>query len=245
MVKQKHESLAAALAAFQAALPKVAKNATGQVGQNRNYKYADLADVTDAAFPKLAEHGLSFISKPTLNANGVFVLAYSLLHESGGREDGEFVLPTEGTMQQLGSACTYSRRYSLCAVTGIVPDEDDDGQSAGEYRARPPQQRSNGQQRRPGTNMPRGDVVPESDPQDTPPSDWQPADATEARKWLNATLQENRWDPTIVANRYKAATGVALGAEIDTAAIVKFRDDLFAVSDDELRKQPAANGASR
>jgi hypothetical protein len=248
MVKQKHDNLAAALVAFQADLPEVRKGATGQVGQNRNYKYADLADVTDAAFPKLAEHGLAFISKPTLNANGVFVLAYSLLHESGGREDGEFVLPTEGTMQQLGSAVTYSRRYSLCAVTGIVPDEDDDGQSAAEYRARPPQQRSNGQRQRPSTNMPtvpeRGDVVPESDPQDEP-GDWQPSNATEARKWLNATLQENQWDPTIVANRYKAATGVALGAETDTAKIVGFRTSLFAVSDGELRKQPAANGAAR
>ena len=31
-----------------------------------------------------------------------------------------------GTQQQLGAAVTYARRYCLCAVTGIAPDEDDD-----------------------------------------------------------------------------------------------------------------------
>lgn len=228
MVKQKHESLAAALAAFQGALPKVAKNATGQVGQNRNYKYADLADVTDAAFPKLAEHGLSFISKPTLNANGVFVLAYSLLHESGGREDGEFVLPTEGTMQQLGSACTYSRRYSLCAVTGIVPDEDDDGQSAAEYRARPPQQRSNGQQQRPAAAAQEAAADPTSP-------------AEEARADLRAKVKAANIDGKALADRFLQQYGEELATCTDATRITAFAklQNLSASS------RVAANGATR
>lgn len=246
----KHESLAAALAAFQRQLPKIGKGNTAKVTSdkgNYSYKYADLSDVSAAVLPMLAEHGMSFSSKPTLTDDGRFVLAYRLRHESGDDDAGVYPLPANGTPQAIGSAISYARRYVLSAITGVAPDEDDDGQAANQHssydrpRAAPPQQRN-------GTNMPtvpaRGDVVPESDPQDEP-GDWQPSNATEARKWLNATLQENQWDPTIVANRYKAATGVALGAETDTAKIVAFRESLFAVSDGELRKQPAANGASR
>jgi hypothetical protein len=160
MAKQKHENLAAALAAFQANLPAVAKGATGQVGNNRNYKYADLADISAAVYPTLSEHGLAFLTRPTFNAAGKFVLAFSLLHESGGREDGEFDLTGGGNMQQLGSAITYARRYALCAVTGVVPDEDDDGHAASQHWNRQqeersaPQQRANGQQQRPAAQAP-------------------------------------------------------------------------------------------
>jgi hypothetical protein len=237
MAKQKHESLAAALSAFQANLPTVAKNATGQVGQNRNYKYADLADISAAAYPRLAEHGLAFISKPTINAAGTFVLAYSLLHESGQREDGEFPLP-EGTMQQLGSAVTYSRRYSLCAVTGIVPDEDDDGHGASQNgstvgRQGPPQQRTNGQQQRP---------APQETPAEPPAPPKTPA---QARAQLAATCAENGWDLDIVAARFREIESMELGDCTDRDLIVRFRASLFSVSDGELRKQPAANGAAR
>src|SRR4051794_5492215 len=62
-----------------------------------------------------------------------FVLRYSLLHIAGHREDGDFPLPDPArfSSQQIGSAITYARRYSLCAVTGIAPGgDDDDGEKA-------------------------------------------------------------------------------------------------------------------
>lgn len=123
-----------ALAALQAEMPKVVKNKTAKVrmkaGGEYSYKYADLADVSDAILPCLARHGLAFISRPTWTADGRFILAYSLVHESGEREDGEYPLPVGLPPQETGSAITYARRYALSSATGIAADEDDDAQMA-------------------------------------------------------------------------------------------------------------------
>lgn len=127
--KTKHASLAAALAAFQAELPGVSKDS-----ENPHFKskYADLADMSKAILPALAKQGLAFLSMPTLTDRG-FVLAYSLLHESGERFDGEYPLNAAGNDQQKGSSITYARRYALGAITGAVAD-DDDGNAASQVR---------------------------------------------------------------------------------------------------------------
>jgi hypothetical protein len=121
--------LYAALAKVQAELPRVAKGKTGEVKKDGkkvyDYDYADLTDVSEAIMPLLGQNGLAFTARPTLNSAGVFVLAYSLLHSSGEREDGEYPLPSSGTPQDIGKAITYGRRYCLCAVTGVAPGGDD------------------------------------------------------------------------------------------------------------------------
>lgn len=139
------EDFAAALAAFQAELPHVAKAQRANAGQyGYDYDYADLTDVTVAAMPLLSKHGLSFTASPTITEHG-FVLRYRLLHTSGHAEGGDYPLPdpAKSSPQQIGSALTYGRRYSLCAVTGIAPGgDDDDGAKAADARsAAPTQQR--------------------------------------------------------------------------------------------------------
>jgi hypothetical protein len=122
-----NENLATALAELQQKLPKVTKGETATVRSDKgsySYSYADLTDITDQLMPIMGDLGLSFIAKPTF-MNGSFVLAYSLLHTSGEREDGHYPLPGTGTPQQIGSAITYGRRYCLCAVTGVAPGGDD------------------------------------------------------------------------------------------------------------------------
>ena len=122
--------LAAALAKVQKELKPIARTQEGQAG-TRKVKYADLSAVTAAVYPLLAKNGLAFIAKPTLRDDGKFVLAYSLLHESGEREDGEYPMHGSAKAQDNGSEVTYARRYSLCAITGAVPEgEDDDGAAA-------------------------------------------------------------------------------------------------------------------
>jgi len=137
-------SLAAALAALQADLPRIGKDAAAVVeGENKagrkftyGYKYADLADVTAALMPRLGALGLSFMCRPMLDENGRFVLKYQLQHVSGEASYGDYPLPSSGSPQQIGSAITYARRYCLLAVTGAAPDdEDDDGQAAESARA--------------------------------------------------------------------------------------------------------------
>lgn len=119
-------TLAAALAELQTQLPHIGKTATAQYG-----KYADLADVSREMLPLMGKLGLSFIARPTLNENGQFVLLWSLLHVSGDHESGQYPLPgMDKGPQALGSAITYARRYTLCAVTGVSADDDDDGAAA-------------------------------------------------------------------------------------------------------------------
>jgi len=125
---------------------------------------------------------------------------------------------------------------------GVALDLWRKGEESGkpsDAEAAPRQERSAPQQRR-----------PQQPPPDPPmangkPQQWSPSNADEARKWLLATCAENGWDPKIVANRFKAASGVDLKTTDGTAAIVEFRASLFSVSDGELRKQPAASGTAR
>jgi hypothetical protein len=119
------KTLAEALAALQARLPRVAKTADAQYG-----KYAGLTVVSEAVLPLLSSLGLSFTACPGM-IDDKFVLSYQLMHISGDRIGGHYPLPTSGTPQQVGSAITYARRYTLCAVTGLAPGgDDDDGQGA-------------------------------------------------------------------------------------------------------------------
>jgi hypothetical protein len=128
-------TLAEALAQLQGRLPRVAKTSPGQVG-NQKYLYADLADVSAALLPVMASLGLSFFAGPTLEGDR-FVLGYKLLHKSGEELAGAYPLPTSGTPQQVGSAITYARRYTLCAVTGLAPGGDDDDGNAAEQGHQP------------------------------------------------------------------------------------------------------------
>ena len=129
--------LAGALAAFQAELPTVVARETGKVsGKNKQgefysyeYSYADLAAVSQAALPLLGKHGLAFTAWPTINDAGRFVLRYELLHKAGEVKVGEYPI-VGGNPQATGSEITYARRYCLCAVTGISPDQDDDAAAA-------------------------------------------------------------------------------------------------------------------
>ena len=128
--------LFAALAALQADLPRIGKGNTADVTNAQgkklySYKFADLADVSQAIMPKLGKVGLAFTSKPTL-VDGQFVLVYKLTHVSGETDEGMYPLPANGTPQAIGGAITYARRYCLCAVTGIAPDGDDDDARAAE-----------------------------------------------------------------------------------------------------------------
>lgn len=127
--------LAAALAELQSQLPRIKATETAKVqtkdgGPGYSYRYADLAGVTAVIMPLLGKLGMAFMARPTLTADNRFVLAYELMHSSGESRTGEYPLPTQGTPQAIGSAITYARRYTLCAVTGVAAEDDDDGRAA-------------------------------------------------------------------------------------------------------------------
>jgi hypothetical protein len=101
---------------------------------NYSYRYVTLATIIDKVGPLLAKHGLSFTAFPTYADPGDgkvgLVLSYTLAHTSGEERSGLFPLKHEGSIQSLGSAITYARRYCFAAVLGIAAEQDDDGMAA-------------------------------------------------------------------------------------------------------------------
>jgi hypothetical protein len=122
-----------ALAKFQGEMPSVPKSKTARVpmkaGGSYSYKYADLADVTAAAMPILSKNGLAFICQSEESTSRGFLLVGMLVHESGESVTGSLPL-YGGTNQELGASLTYARRYLLGSLTGIVTDDDTDGEAA-------------------------------------------------------------------------------------------------------------------
>ena len=129
------KDLAAALAKAQKSIKSALKDSKGQIGQNRNYKYADLTSVWDACRTSLSDNGIAVIQKTDFDGSSMWVETV-LLHSSGDMMSGRFPLrPTQDTPQAYGSALTYARRYSLASMVGVVT-EDDDGASASEGEPR-------------------------------------------------------------------------------------------------------------
>jgi hypothetical protein len=120
--------LAGALSKAQAMLRGAVKDSTNPHFKSR---YADLASCWDACREALAANGLSVVQLPEGNG-GVVEMTTMLLHTSGQwiACTGCFTA-TKADPQGLGSCITYARRYQLCAIVGISP-EDDDGNAASE-----------------------------------------------------------------------------------------------------------------
>lgn len=117
---------AKAFVAAQAKTEAVKKAATNPAFKS---KYADLSEVVEAVVPALNAAGIGVIQSPGYDGDMVSVTTM-LLHESGASMTGVLKLrPSKTDPQGVGSAVTYGRRYSLLAMTGAAP-EDDDGNAA-------------------------------------------------------------------------------------------------------------------
>lgn len=110
-----------ALAKAQGEIRGAAKDATNPHFKS---KYADLASIVDAARP-LAKHGIATVQIP-FSENGEIGVTTILGHGSGEWISGRLsVKPLKLDPQGAGSVLTYLRRYSLAAMAGIAPEEDD------------------------------------------------------------------------------------------------------------------------
>lgn len=121
------DQIAKALSAAQAEFEAVSKTADNPFFKS---KYAPLPAVVAAASPILAAHGLAVWQGPDV-LDGEDVLWTIVLHESGQYIGSAARLYlTKKDPQGQGSAMTYGRRYGYQAGTGLVADEDDDGNAA-------------------------------------------------------------------------------------------------------------------
>ncbi|MDU7762996.1 MAG: ERF family protein [Enterobacter asburiae] len=108
-------------------------------------KYVPLENVAEAIDKTSTKFGLTYTQYPVTNEKGEVGVATILHHESG--EYMEYpplmVKHEKNTPQGVGSAITYSRRYSLSTVFGITSDQDDDGNEASGKRSNQNNQRQN------------------------------------------------------------------------------------------------------
>jgi hypothetical protein len=130
--------LNAALAKAQAIMEAASKSAlnpafkdASQPSKAKGTKYADLTAVWEAIRGPLTANELSVTQEPVDCAEGWVAIRTCLLHASGEERTSLLKMPVATkTPQGYGSAITYTRRYSLAAMVGVVSDEDDDGNEA-------------------------------------------------------------------------------------------------------------------
>jgi hypothetical protein len=107
-------------------------------------KYADLSEVVEAVVPALNAAGIGVMQFPAFDGETVSITTV-FLHESGASVTGTLGLrPSKFDPQGVGSATTYGRRYSLLAMTGTAPEDDDGNAASGprqEYRRDEPPRR--------------------------------------------------------------------------------------------------------
>lgn len=120
------KELATALAKAQAEFGIAAMD---KVNPHFKTKYATLASIMESCRKTLSQHGLALVQS-LKTENGHF-LETMLLHSSGEWIAFDLVLYVDKqSMQGLGSAITYARRYGIITLLGIVADDDDDGNGA-------------------------------------------------------------------------------------------------------------------
>ena len=119
-------ALADALTAAQAELP----TAIPRDAQGDGYRYLTLDKLIEATRPILNKHGLTISQWPSyvISGDGLRPTLVTRLHHV----DGDYLderMPlyvTDRSMQGLGAAITYARRYAWQSALGIAAEEDTD-----------------------------------------------------------------------------------------------------------------------
>jgi hypothetical protein len=109
-------------------------------------KYSDLASVMESIREPIGHNGLSVWQDATFDEAGVNIIT-RIVHVSGQWvEFGPLTIPVgKRDAHAVGSACSYGKRYALCAALGVVSDEDDDGNKASQIQ----------EKKRPNENAPK------------------------------------------------------------------------------------------
>lgn len=118
------KNLAKALLKVQSELRGVVKDSTNPHFKNR---YASLEGVIDTIKPVLQKNGIVFLQAPGAFENGAAQITTTFIHaESGEQFSSTIGLPVaKQDPQGIGSAITYACRYSLMAMLGLPPVDDD------------------------------------------------------------------------------------------------------------------------
>ena len=123
--------IATALCEFQSELQVLELNKSVKVktknGGEYSFKYATFSNGLNIIRPLLHKHKLSFSQIVEKDASVTTIL----MHTSGQFLEGNLHLKTnEENAQAIGSLITYTKRYSLFSMIGLIGEDDDDGNSA-------------------------------------------------------------------------------------------------------------------
>ena len=120
--------LAQAIGNIQGAVGGIPKDSTNP---HFRTKYPSLESVFDTIRGPMARAGLSFIQAPgEITEAGMLKLTTMIVHASGEWVRSTLHIPVvKRDPQGVGSTVTYACRYSIMAMLGLAPT-DDDGQSA-------------------------------------------------------------------------------------------------------------------
>lgn len=157
---QARQAYIEAMMAFQADPPRLIKDQQGGGGRGGTFTYVSLGKVADAIKTAMAPHGLAFAWRPAHQDGDHITVTCVVSHIGGHSEEASLTgapdnTGSKNTVQAVGSTITYLQRYTLFALTGLVPeDADDDGAGA---RDQPPPRREPGPKANPRT----GEVVDE------------------------------------------------------------------------------------
>jgi hypothetical protein len=122
-------AIAAALVKAQAVMHGATKDAKNPAFRS---SYASLSSVIEAARGPLTENGIAFLQAPGAILEEGIPITTTLVHSSGEWISSTIIMPLatdKRTAQGVGSAITYGCRYSLMAMLGLPP-VDDDGTAA-------------------------------------------------------------------------------------------------------------------
>jgi hypothetical protein len=180
--------LVKALVTARKAFTPVLRDSTAQVGANRTYTYADLAAVLEATMPALLAQSLVIIQ--AIDVAGSMLIT-RLVHISGEWIESEYLLPLDVAPQQLGSALTYGRRYSVQAMLCLAA-EDDDGAAA---VATPKKARQLSESKRVEAQAPAPISVPQ-------------------RKRLFAIAREHGWTPELMKHHLFDKFGLTSSSDV-------------------------------